>query len=269
VVVAPVPFPTAGDDEVVGRVLEAVTPHTRLAVLDHVASPTALVFPIERLVRELSARGVDTMVDGAHALGMVPLDLRAWSPAYYTANAHKWLCAPKGAAFLHVRRDRQAGLHPLVISHAYEPGGPAHFVGEFDWTGTDDPTAWLALSECIRFLGSLLPGGWRDLMARNHALALQGRNVVCAALDMPAPCPDHMIGSMASIPLPPPADGAPAQRLDQDALATWFRERGIETWFTPWRCPGGKLVRVSAQLYNHREQYALLAGLLREAVHGR
>jgi isopenicillin-N epimerase len=269
VVIARVPFPAAGEDEVVGRVLEAVTPRTRLAVLDHVASPTALVFPIERLVRELSARGVDTVVDGAHALGMVPLDLRAWGVAYYTANAHKWLCAPKGAAFLYARRDRQAALHPLVISHAYEPGGPVHFMEEFDWTGTDDPTAWLSIGECIRFLGSLLPGGWPELMARNHALALHARNAVCAALDMPPPCPEDMLGAMASIPLPRPAEGSPAQRLDQDALATWFRERGIEAWFTPWPCPGGKLVRVSAQLYNHREQYALLGGLLRGAVYGR
>ena len=269
VVVAQVPFPVAGADEVVGRVMEAVTPRTRLAVLDHVASPSALVFPIEKLVRELSARGVDTVVDGAHALGMVPLDLRAWGVAYYTANAHKWLCAPKGAAFLYARHDRQAALHPLVISHAYEKGGPVHFVEEFDWTGTVDPTAWLCIGECIRFLGSLLPGGWPDLMARNHALALHARNAVCVALGMPLPCPDHMIGSMASIPLPPPAEGAPAGRLDPDALASWFRERGIETWFTRWPGPGGKMVRVSAQLYNHREQYALLGGLLREAVHGR
>jgi isopenicillin-N epimerase len=269
VVVARVPFPCAGDDEVVSGVLEAVTPRTRLAVLDHVASPSALVFPIERLVRELSARGVDTVVDGAHALGMVPLDLRAWGVAYYTGNAHKWLCAPKGAAFLYVRRDRQAGLHPLVISHGYQQDAPARFVEEFEWTGTDDPTAVLGIAECLRFLGSLLPGGWPGLMARNHALALQAREAVCAALDVAPPCPDSMIGSMASIPLPPPAEGAPARRLDQDALATWFRERGTETWFTPWPCPGGKLVRVSAQLYNHRGQYALLGGLLREAVHGR
>ncbi len=270
VVVAPVPFPLAGDDDVVGPVLGAVSPRTRLAVLDHVTSPTALVFPIARLVRELSARGVDTLVDGAHALGMIPLDLRAWGAAYYTANAHKWLCAPKGAAFLHVRRDRQEELHPLVISHGYEPGLPhARFPDEFDWTGTDDPTPWLAIPECIRFLGSLLPGGWPEVMARNHTLALHARAVVGAAMEAAPSCPDHMIGSMASIPLASPASGTPAQALDHDALAAWFRERGIETWFCPWPCAGGKLLRVSAQLYNHREQYALLAGLLREAVHVR
>jgi isopenicillin-N epimerase len=269
VVVARVPFPVSGDDEVVDAVVAAVTERTRLAVLDHVASPSALVFPLQRLVRELAARGVETLVDGAHAPGMVPLDLRGLDAAYYTGNAHKWLCAPKGAAFLHVRRDRQPHLHPLVISHGYEAGGPARFRDEFDWMGTDDPTAWLSVPECIRFLGSLLPGGWPDLMARNHALALRARGVVCAALDVPPPCPDHMVGSMASIPLPSAPEGAPARRLDQEALAGWCRERGVEAWFTPWPAPGGKLVRVSAQLYNDGAHYARLAGLLREALHGR
>jgi isopenicillin-N epimerase len=168
-----------------------------------------------------------------------------------------------------VRRDRQPQLHPLVISHAFAPGADARFPDEFDWTGTDDPTAWLVLPECIRYLGSLLPGGWPALMERNHALALHARSVVSGALEVPPPCPDHLVGSMASVPLPPPADGAPAQRLDQDGLSAWCRQRGIETWFAPWPGPGGKLVRVSAQLYNHPEQYTRLAGLLREAVHGR
>ena len=148
VVVAEVPFPLRSEEEVVSAVLSRVTSHTRLALLDHVTSPTALVFPIGRLVAELSARGVDTLVDGAHALAMVPLDLERLGAAYYTANAHKWLCAPKGAAFLHVRKDRQKGLHPVSISHGYA-GGETRFKDEFDWTGTADPTAALCIPDCI------------------------------------------------------------------------------------------------------------------------
>jgi isopenicillin-N epimerase len=268
VVVARVPFPLAGDDDVVAAVLAAVTPRTRLAVLDHVSSPTALVFPIARLVAELVARGVDTVVDGAHAPGMVPLDLRALGAAYYTGNAHKWLCAPKGAAFLHVRADRQAGVHPLVISHGYESGAP-HFRAEFDWTGTDDPTAWLAVPECIRGLGGLLPGGWPELMAHNRALALEARAILAAAAGVPPPCPEGMIGSMASLVLPAAAAGSPAARLDHEQLASWFRARGVEAWFHPWPAAGGTLIRVSAQLYNDASQYRRLAALLREALDGR
>src|SRR5262249_17388432 len=122
--------------------------------------------------------------------------------------------------------------------------------------------------ECIRFLGSLLPGGWPELARRNHDLALEARRIVGEALGVPPPCPERMVGSMASVPLPAPADGAPAQRLDHEALAAWCRDRGVETWFGPWPGRGGRVVRVSAQLYNHREQFTRLAALLREAVHG-
>lgn len=269
VVVAEVPFPLGGEEDVVEPVLAAVTPKTRLAMLDHVTSPTALVFPIERLVAGLSARGVDTLVDGAHALGMVPLDLARLGAAYYTANAHKWLCAPKGAAFLHVRKDRQKGLHPVAISHGYA-GGEARFKDEFDWTGTTDPTPAFCIPDCIAYLGNLLPGGWPAVMAANHALALKARAILCEALGVSTPAPEPMIGAMASVPLPAPAPGSPAECLDREELADWMRLRSVEPWFYDWPVggggSGGKLVRVSAQLYNTEEQFVRLAGLLAEAL---
>jgi isopenicillin-N epimerase len=261
VVVATVPFPIGGDEEIVTAVLEAVTSRTRLALLDHVTSPTALIYPLQRLVEELHYRGVDTLVDGAHAPGMLPLDLASLGPAYYTGNAHKWLCAPKGAAFLFVRRDRQAALHPSAISHGYLQG----FHAEFDWTGTCDPTAWLCIPEAIRYMGSLLPGGWPEVMAANRALAVRARSRLCETLRVAPPCPETMLGSMASIPLPTARKGSPADRLDSDGLSSWFRERGVETWLHPWPLP---VIRVSAQLYNHTSQFERLAGLLDEALNG-
>jgi isopenicillin-N epimerase len=266
--VARVPFPLRGEDDAVVPVLAAATPRTRLALLDHVASPTGVVFPIERLVLELQERGIDTLVDGAHALGMLPLALGRLGAAYYTANAHKWLCAPKGSAFLFVRRDRHGDVQPLTISHGYDPAPPDRgFRAAFDWTGTVDPTAWLAVPECIRYLGGLLPGGWPALMARNRVLVLRARELLCEALHVEStPCPEAMIGSLASVPLPAGPPDAPARRLGTDALAAWFRERGVEAWFFPWPCPGGKLVRASAQLYNSEAQYRRLATLLEEAL---
>lgn len=266
---APVPFPVATEDEIVSAVLARVGPRTRLAVIDHVTSPTALVLPIERIIRELRARGVETLVDGAHALGMVPLDLDRLGAAYYTANAHKWLCAPKGAAILWVRGDLRAEIHPPVVSHGYDPASPGGaFLEEFDWTGTFDPTAWLILPDCIQLLGSLLPGGWPALMEHNRTLAREGRDDLARALGVEAPCPDSMLGAMAALPLPAPREGSPTAALDSERLTRRLRDRGIEAWFHPWSCAGGSVVRISAQLYNARSDYAALAESLREAGFG-
>ncbi|HOG88820.1 MAG TPA: aminotransferase class V-fold PLP-dependent enzyme, partial [Verrucomicrobiota bacterium] len=172
-IVVPVPFPVSGSDAIVAAVLKAVTPRTRLALLDHVTSDSALVLPLERLVRTLEDRGVPTLVDGAHAPGMVALNLARLRPAYYTGNLHKWVCAPKGAAFLWAREDLQSGLQPPVVSHGNNRSRPGHtrFQDRFDWPGTIDPTPWMCVGEAIRWMGSLLPGGWPALRARNHALA--------------------------------------------------------------------------------------------------
>jgi isopenicillin-N epimerase len=262
VVVANLPFPCRNDEEIIEAVMRQVSLRTRLALMDHVTSSTALILPLRRLVSDLRARGVDTLVDGAHAPGMVPIGLSELGAAYYTGNAHKWLCAPKGAAFLHVRRDRQSALHPNVISHGYRGG----FQAEFDWTGTFDPTPWLCIPASLRFIGSLLPAGWPQVMAANRALALQARGLLLESTGVEAPCPEAMIGSMASIPLPAPAAGSPAQGLTCEGLHTWFRERGIETWLYPHPVP---LLRISAQLYNDLNQFKQLSHLLKEALHGR
>lgn len=267
VVVAGVPFPLAGEEEVFAPVLAAAGPRTRLALLDHVTSPTALVFPVARLVAELAERGVPTLVDGAHAPGMVPAGLDRLGAAFYTGNAHKWLCAPKGSAFLHVAPDRKGAVHPLAISHGFSPGADgARFREEFDWTGTCDPTPWLAVPAALAYVGGLLPGGWPEVAARNRALALEARGILLEALDVPSPAPEGMIGAIASIPLPAPAPGSPAAGLAPEAFSAWLRERGVEVPFFPWAAPGGALLRVSAQLYNSRGEYVRLAALLREAL---
>jgi len=262
VIEARLPFPVHDEQEIVASVLACVSARTRIALIDHVTSPTALVLPVAQLVSELRARNVETLVDGAHAPGMVRLRVAELGAAYYTGNAHKWMCAPKGAAFLHARRDRQQDLHPTVISHGYGSG----FQAEFDWTGTCDPTAWLCIPESVRFIGSLLPGGWPEVMARNRSLALQARALLLQALRVSAPCPEQMLGSMASIPLPVPTSGSPAARLDCKGLHAWFRDRGVETWLY---AQPRLLLRISAQLYNSIDQFEVLARLLVEAVHGR
>jgi isopenicillin-N epimerase len=252
VVVGAVPFPTPGPDAVVEAVLARVTPRTRLALIDQVASQTALVLPVDRLVAELSARGVDTLVDAAHAPGMVPLHLDATGAAYTTGNFHKWLCAPKGAAFLHVRRDRQAGVHPLATSHGRNSPRKdrSRFRLEHDWTGTFDPAPYLCVPEALRFLETLLPGGIAAWMAQNHAAALAARDTLCHALGIEAPCPDTMIGSMASVPLPAAQSEGALDLLQLDPLhETLFARFGIEVPVFPWPAPPQRMLRVSTPAY--------------------
>jgi isopenicillin-N epimerase len=261
VVVARVPFPLSDPAEVLLAILAVVTPRTRLVLVDHVTSPTGLVFPVEAIAQELSRRGIDVLVDGAHAPGMVPLDLHALGVPFYTANCHKWLCAPKGAAFLYVREDRQKGIRPLTLSHgANSPRTDrSRFLVEFDWTGTSDPTPQLCIGDAIACLEAMVPGGLAEIMTRNRALALEGRAILTKALGVDPPAPESMIGSMAAVPLPdgkatvaPSLYGDPLQEVLQK---TWH----VEVPIVPWPAPPRRLVRVSAQVYDTKDEYVYLA----------
>lgn len=264
-VIAEIPFPISGPDDVIERVLSRVTKSTRLVVVDHVSSQTALLFPIERLVRALEERGVDTLVDAAHSPGLVAIDVERIGAAYYTGNLHKWLCAPKGAAFLHVRRDRQEGIHPTSISHGYDvprDDRPRLHL-EFDWPGTTDVTPWLSVPKAIEFMGSLLPGGWETLRAANRAKALAGRRAVCERLGLDEPAPEEMIAGMASVPLPPATQPPEFIPGHMDPLQPLLLERhGIEIPVIPWPSPGSRVVRLSAQIYNEADEYERLGAAL-------
>ena len=266
-VMAHVPFPLQSADQVVAAVLERVTARTRLVMLDHVTSQTGVIFPIERIAAELAGHGVEILVDGAHAPGMIPLNLREMGVTYYTGNCHKWLCAPKGTGFLWVRRDRQQRIRPPVISHgANSPRTDrSRFLIEFGWMGTGDPSAYLSVPEALRYVGSLLAGGWPEVMRRNHALAVSGRNIICRALGITPPCPDELIGSLASTPLPDATESAPQNSpLYMDPLQEkLLREYSIEVPIIPWPAPPKRWVRISAQLYNRESQYARLGEALK------
>jgi isopenicillin-N epimerase len=250
-------------------VLAAVTPRTRLALVDHVTSPTALVFPIARIVREIAARGVETLVDGAHAPGMLDLDIDGIGAAAYAGNAHKWLCAPKGAGFLHVREDWRDRVRPTVISHgANRPlNGRSRFHAEFDWTGTGDPTPYLCVTESIRYMGSLLPGGWGELRRSNHQKAVAARRTLLERLGVEAPCPEELLGSMAAIPLPGRAVEGLWTGFERDELQAALVERhGMEVPVFTWSPGPLRILRISAQIYNEPAEYERLADALEELV---
>ena len=218
------------------------------------------MFPIGALVAALEARGVDTLIDGAHAPGQIAVDLRALGPTYYAANLHKWCCAPKTAAVLYVRRDRQPHVHPLVVSHganAPRTDRP-RFLLEFDWPGTHDPAPALSLPAALAYLDDLLPGGLPALRARNHDLVVRARRLLADALAVDLPCPPEMLGSMATLPLPARAAPIGAAALYE---ALWRRHR-IEAPVFHWPGRGRPMFRVSAQIYNQLPDYQRLAEAL-------
>jgi isopenicillin-N epimerase len=252
VVVAAVPFPLDGEEPIIEAVLGTVTPRTRLALLDHVTSPTGLIYPLRRLAAALAAAGVDVLVDGAHAPGMVPLDIAALGVAYYTGNCHKWLCAPKGAGFLVTRPDRQEGLVPNVISHGLTaPLTRPRYQLLFDWVGTMDPTPWLCVPEALRVIGGLVPGGWPEVRARNHELALAARALLLPALGVPAPAPESLLGALVAIPIGP---GDPLE-LHARVVAAGFQ--------VPVFAFGGqRVLRVATAIYNELAEVERLAAAL-------
>jgi isopenicillin-N epimerase len=278
VVRASIPLPIRHPEQAVEALIERVTPRTRIALVSHITSPSGLILPIETIVRELDRLGVDTLVDGAHAPGMVPVDVDALGAAYWTGNGHKWLCGPKGTGVLHVREDRRGGVLPLVTSHGRNDPRTdrPQLWKEFDWQGTGDPTAFLALPESIRVVGGLSPGGWPEHLAANRELALRARARLQEALGLEPIAPESMIGSMASVMLPGTRamgtgerdgdrDGAEADALG--LVTALAEEERIEVPIGPFpvmaaRPPGAPpratLLRISAQRYNEPEDYERL-----------
>ncbi|HEX3777415.1 MAG TPA: aminotransferase class V-fold PLP-dependent enzyme [Polyangiaceae bacterium] len=262
--VAQFPFPLASADQLSAAILREVTPKTRLVLLDHVTSPSGLILPLESLVRTLGERGIDTLVDGAHGPGMLPIDLERLGATYYTGNLHKWCCAPKGAAFLWVSRERQPRIHPLVISHgwAVPRDDRPRFLLEFDWPGTLDPSAVLSVPVALEFLAGLFDGKLEGLYAHNRALALRGRDALCAALGTTPPAPDSMLGSLAAVLFPEHTPKVPTP----DALYAALLSREIEVPIVPLPGFPSGFVRIAAQVYNSEAEFAFLGQALREEL---
>lgn len=264
VVTARVPFPVSGPDAVVDAVMACVTPRTRLAMISHITSATALVFPVERLTPALQGRGVDVLVDGTHTPGQRPIDLASLGAAYFCGSFHKWVSAPKGTGFLYVRPDRRAGFRTVALSSRANKERPerALFLRDFDYMGTDDYTGRLAIPAALDFVGGLLPGGWPAVMRHNHDLAVRGRDAVCGAAGLSPGGPDAMHGCMATLVIPEAPAGRPTLYDDplQDALYERHRVVAPVWRFDP---TGARVVRLSAMLYNTLTDFERLGEALR------
>lgn len=250
VAIAELPFPRPDAAAILAGIERAITPRTRIAVIDHITSPSGLVLPISDIVRLCHAAGVRVLVDGAHGPGQLPLDLPALGADWYVGTCHKWLAAPKGCGFLYARADRRAELHPVTISHGYGQG----FTAEFDWTGTVDPSAWLALPAAIAFFERL---GGADLMARNRELARQAALLLAAALGTEVGAGAAMSGSMGLVRLPL---GLDAKRSEAMRVRQALQAAGTDAPVHP--LAGTLWLRLSAYAYNELADYERLARLL-------
>jgi isopenicillin-N epimerase len=247
--VVTLPLP-ASADEIVQRFRDGLTPQVRLAIVDHITSPTALRLPLERLMPELRRWDARILVDGAHAVGHVPLDLTALGADWYVSNAHKWLFAPKGTAFLHASGDAARITAPLVVSHHVGLGFPQ----SFDYVGTRDYTAWLAVPAALRFFAGLDPLRAREYRARLIDRATQ---LLAAAGARPVGAED--LGcAMRSFVLPQrqPATAGDAEEL---VRGLWQRHR-IQSMAVMFG--EALLLRVSAQVYVDEEDLEALAAAI-------
>ena len=246
---ARIDLPVAGLEDLVSLIRKKLNRRTKLLVLDHIASPTGLIFPVKRIAALARARGAKVLIDGAHAPGQIDLDIPSLGVDWYAGNCHKWLYAPKGCGFLWARRSAQSGIHPPVISHGYGKG----FSAEFDWTGTRDFSAWLSVPDALDFYRSLGPA---RIKAYCHGLAVRKGTEISLAWQTPCDGPAALHGSLIAIRLPDRL-----QRLDPRLLMReWVTRRRVVVPVMP---DGGVLwARISAQVYNDARDYDRLVSIV-------
>ncbi|HPS28750.1 MAG TPA: aminotransferase class V-fold PLP-dependent enzyme [bacterium] len=264
---ANIPFPVKSENEIAESILGLITKKTKLIFIDHVTSETALILPVQKICDEANRLGIDVFIDGAHAPGMLPLDISAINPTYYTGNCHKWICAPKGTAFLFVRPEKQESVIPPIISNYFCQGetSNARFHSSFDWSGTMDYTNYACVGKTIDYLENKVSGGWNGIMKRNHELVITGRNIITKELHLDQYLPDELIGSMATIKLNSTADIDPKTGIDLIQMEL-LDKYNIETVITTLYPTKQRILRISAALYNNETDYEKLAEALKKII---
>ncbi len=254
----PMPLPVTNQADFVEQFWAAVTPHTRVIAISHLTTSSALIFPVAELCRRAREAGLYTIVDGAHAPSQIPVDVQAIGADCYFGACHKWLCAPKGSAFLYARREVQAQLMPLVVSWGYESTAPSgsQFIDYHEWQGTRDLAAYLATPAAIRFQAE---HDWPAVRATCRAVALETRERINALTGLDSICPagEEWLGQMVAVRLPAATDcGALSARL--------WAERRIEIPVYRWN--DQPMLRLSVQAYNTREDTEALLEALKELL---
>lgn len=262
-------LPVSGKEEIINQILEGVNERTKIALIDHISSLPGMIFPVKEITEELHKRGVEVLIDGAHAPGMIPLNISEINPDYYTGNCHKWLCTPKGSALLYVNKNKQEKIHPLVTSRISLENGRYEndFQLEFSWQGTLDSSAFLTIPFAIEFLNSVNENGIQGLMKRNSELVYNAAEMICKEFEIPMPYPKEMTGSIYGIPFLKDVL-IKSDRINKRSQLqeTLFFEYNIEVMVSYWEKAPDRLLRISAQAYNTFEQYEYLLSSLKKIL---
>ncbi len=265
---AQIPFPVDSEEQIVTRIFEKLTAKTKLVFLDHVSSETAVVMPLERICKRLKTLNIPVFIDGAHAPGMLPLDLQKLAPDFYAGNCHKWLCAPKGSAFLYVSPEKKEDMLPPVISFFFRSGKTLQeqFFNSFFWTGTaNDYLSCITVKYAIEYLNNSVEGGWQEIMKRNRKLVRTGRDIIKEKLDLEQHTPEEMTGTMVTFRLNSKSDKEPGSLLDRLFLQL-LDQCKIETFIGKLYHSDERILRISAHLYNKESDYERLADCLKKLL---
>jgi isopenicillin-N epimerase len=253
----PIPLPVTTKEDFVERFWRGVTPRTKVICLSHITSATSLIFPIREICHRARTAGILTIIDGAHAPGQIPLNLEEIGADFYTGNCHKWLCAPKGSAFLYARPEAQKLVEPLVVSWGWdspEPG-PETFVNWLEWQGTRDIAAFLTVPTAIEFQAK---HNWDEVRMRCHKLLAKTRQQIDQLTGLEPICPDSpdWFAQMATIRLP---------KCDEKAFqARLWDEFRVEVPLISWQ--NQSFIRVSVQGYTTEGDLAQLVEALKEVM---
>ena len=253
-----IPLPLPSDDEILEIIWSGVSRRTRLIFLSHITSPTAVRLPVEEISRRAQKAGIPILIDGAHAPGQIALDLTELGADFYTGNCHKWMMAPKGSAFLHIRPEYRDFIQPLVISWGWGENctypSDTRLQAVLEWLGTNDPAAYLSVPEAIRFQEE---HDWDTLRERCRSLLTGALSEIQALTGLPTIYGDDsgrycQVGS-AFLPL----DCQP-EELQSWLYEAYKVEIPVIHWQDQW------LIRPSVQGYNTAEDLDLLVDALGE-----
>jgi isopenicillin-N epimerase len=267
VIKAEIPYPIADEATILERIESAILPHTTIALIDYITSASAIIFPIKEIIKLLHAKNIEVIVDAAHAPGMVDFNLDALDADYFIANCHKWICSPKGSAFVYVHPRHQSKFKPIYYGffNDWDTTDDRHWSNQFIWEGTRDYSPYLAVKDSLEFMPTLIDGGWTAIKKHNRELALAAAHLIADKLSVPLPAPASMLGSIINIPIP--NDRIPDVKFNYytSIKNELFHTYKIEIPSMLFPAPT-QYLRISAQLYNSMEQYAYLADSLGKMI---